>query len=154
MRECLRPGERESDSMTQQRDLIAHKATSLRIVVLPLAVKNFLPKGDPTERFRAGCRKIGHSRYNSVTSVVGSCPPRFLARRTTCTGYSGYGFPLAGSLSSDLQPVLMSRGTLLLFRPLRCPNCPKSKRWSAGFALRSRGRPLRHSRRVPARVVR
>ena len=79
--------------MTLRRDLIAHKVTSLRIVVRALAVKNFLPKAGPPERFHAGCRKIGHSRYNSVTSVVGHGSYSFRALRPTYAGCNGYGFP-------------------------------------------------------------
>jgi len=79
--------------MTQQRDLIAHQDTSLRIVVWPLAVKNFLPKAVPPARFHAGCRKIGHSRYNSVTSVMGHGHLSIRALRPSYAGCNGYGFP-------------------------------------------------------------
>jgi hypothetical protein len=79
--------------MTRQRDFIAHQVTSLRIVVLLLAVKNFLPKADPPPRFHVGCRKIGHSRYNSASSRVEHGPYRVRVSRTAYAGCNGFGFP-------------------------------------------------------------
>ncbi len=83
------PRPRRSNQATTRA--IAHDATSPRIVVPPLVVKNFLPKHARHDRFDARWRKIGHSRYNSVSSVVKhtSCDSR--TYRAAYSGCSDYG---------------------------------------------------------------
>ena len=138
--------------MTQQRDLIAHQVTSLRIVVPSLAVKNFLPKAGPPARFHAGCRKIGHSRYNSVTTEVGLGCRGFRLPCPACAGFNDYGVHRSPRRAEQRSSDRARQDLRTPFDTAPCLNCLKSKRWFAAFALPWRARRSRRLKRarVPA----